>query len=230
MLKIEIGVLGILILFVLTTVVEVHAGSTNEPEVIKDVNKEFGISTYVLAQDQCVIMLMLGERSNKKDFFIRDLTESSLDIKQTSSCSYSRRMQLTEKVLARIAKDTDNLKRVKCFSPKNMGAEPMYRLASAAAKSPEWDRKRGRPESRGKKIGTEWLIKKYIQENNVFKELSDIFGKYHLKLKAGDVERALVPQVKNSRIADYAKRPNSPISPEDKLPMSASIMLVVEPQ
>lgn len=218
-----------IIIFTLIFTFEGNAWDIREPLLFKDVHKESGKSTYTLFAYRCVILLQLSE-IDKKSFSIRDITESPSLRGPTSSCLYERRMQLTDKVLARIAKDTDNLKRVKSFYAENLGAEPMYRLASAAAQSPEWDRERGCPKGRGKKLGTEDLVKTYIRKNNVFKELSDLFGKYHLKLKVEDVEEVHILQVKTSHIVDYAKRPGSKISPEDKLPMSASILFLIEPE
>jgi hypothetical protein len=219
--------IGLLILLILSAVLAITIPNIRESFVIKETD-ESGKSSYILWPHHCLTMLELSE-NDKKIFSIRDITGSPSIRGLTYSCSYERRMQLTEKILARIAKDTNNLKRLKYYSPEELGTEPMYRLASAAAKSPEWDRKRGCPKGNGAKIGTNGLVKKYIQENNVFKELSDIFGKYHLKLEVRDVEMVLVPQVDKSSIAEYAKRPDSPISPEDKLPMGGIILFEVEP-
>jgi hypothetical protein len=90
--------------------------------------------------------------------------------------------------------------------------EMSYRLALAAFKSPEWNKKMGKP----KKEGLNKFVKDLANREMIYPELKEVFGYFNKSITLSTVEKVLVMEAEKLPFYDSLKEEGVKLS--DKLP------------
>lgn len=115
---------------------------------------------------------------------------------EKSDQSIDWQISIMEKLLVKALEDQNKIPRtlsvgrlVETFGDNK---EISKRLAEAAKNSALWDKKRGK----GLKGGDNRTVTIILNENNIYRELSDMFKKHGLAIKVAHVEKVLVSKDK----------------------------------
>jgi hypothetical protein len=166
-----------------------------------------------------VTFQIIGEKNCQPSFEVPLNKTEKWGLVYQSNCSLppSQLLPLISKLLDIVTKKVDLDMVGSVFWGSIYNSEFSSRLAIAALRSPEWDRKKGQPKS----LPLHSFIERLMIEERVFGDVIDIFAQHGVYLDVLSVEKVGILEVKETNL--FEKLNMIGVDSNDKLPIDCLV-------
>jgi len=202
-----------LLAFFLFAVVSSSIYADERIQILKQENKEYGLTHYGIDYHGCRLIWTLHRAYDEPIFGLKEESKCDLPLEQ--------QMRLRGELLDRVASDTNDMQGVSGFSWGRLrrgdaNDEYARRFVISVSKSPYWDKLKGKAIGAGAKHYS--YLPNLINDEHVFAELTALFEAHNLTLRATDFETVFVGNM---------DMPPVGITNKDKLPIDGSLVFTV---